>query len=371
MKQGLETVKRFLCVLMCLVALTGSLALATPQVITETPASLLGDASRQKVFVLTGDAEEVYHRLLIAPEPGGSEEILLDTSTALPLIKSQYSSDLVDGFSVRVLNGRPGALKVIDPQGEEVQVKQRLVEAGDYIALVTNEEDNGVYNFNLLFVFNKSSKQFELKSVLQVSNSDSCDRSFLSVVELPEGTVSPAYLASFDGREALRQLRVAHVAMPLSSQRKLMTVDAADLLDMALAAYRKGDKRAFKDVMGYALMGGGTNDVCDPKSYIVKKYYYPQSPGWSNDLGFLLGEAGYYPESIELLNAVIVNNPNRTVAYLNIADSYWAMNNKARAIEAYRQYASRMSVAGKASKIPARVVERSVDVGGDPEGTAR
>lgn len=353
--------KRFLCALMCLVALTSSLAFATPQVITKTPASLLGDTSRQNVFVLTGDADEVYHRLLIAPEQGGSEEILLDTSKALPLIKSQYSSDLVDGFSVRVLNGRPGALKAIDPQGEEVLVKQRLVEAGDYIALVTNEEDNGVYNFNLLFAFNKSSKQFELKSVLQVSNSDSCDRSILGVVELPEGTVSPVNLASFDGREALRQLRVVHLEMPLSNQRKLMTVDTTDLLDMALAAYRKGDNRAFKDAMGYALMGGGSDDVCDPKSYIVKKYYYPQSPGWSNDLGFLLGEAGYYPESIELLNAVIANNPNRTVAYLNVADSYWAVNDKARAVEAYKQYASRMSVGGKASKIPARVAERIAD----------
>lgn len=353
--------KRFLCALTCLITLMGFHAFATPQVITKTPASLLGDASRQNVFVLTGDADEAYHRLLIAPEQGGSEEILLDTSTALPLIKSQYSSDLVDGFSVRVLKGRPGALKVIDPQGEEVLVKQRLVEAGDYIALVTNEEDNGVYNFNLLFAFNKSAKQFELKSVLQVNNSDSCDRSILSVVELPAGAVSPANLASFDGHEALQQLRLVQVAMPLSSQRKLMTVDAADFLDMALAAYRKGDSRAFKDAMGYVLMDGGLDDVCDPKSYIVKKYYYPQSPGWSNDLGFLLGEAGYYPESIELLNAVIANNPNRTVAYLNIADSYWAMNDKARAVEAYKQYASRMSVSGKASKIPARVVERSVD----------
>jgi hypothetical protein len=55
---------------------------------------------------------------------------------------------------------------------------------------------------------------------------------------------------------------------------------------------------------------------------------------------------------------VIANHPNRTVAYLNLADSYWAVNDKERAVAAYKQYASRMSEAGKVSKIPARVGER-------------
>ncbi|MEN5310725.1 tetratricopeptide repeat protein [Pseudomonas koreensis] len=45
-------------------------------------------------------------------------------------------------------------------------------------------------------------------------------------------------------------------------------------------------------------------------------------------------------------------------AYLNLADSYWAVNDKERAVAAYKQYVSRMSEAGKASKIPARVGER-------------
>ncbi|MGF6397724.1 tetratricopeptide (TPR) repeat protein [Pseudomonas frederiksbergensis] len=366
MNQGLKKVKRvlqsFLCALACYVNVPGSPALAAPQVLKEIPASLLGDASRQNVFVLTGDADEAFHRLLIAPVQARNEEILLDTSKALPLIKSQYSSDLLDGFSVRVLKGQSGAMTVVNAQDEEVLVKQRFVEAGDYIALVTNEEANAVYNFNLLFAFNRNSKQFELKDVLLVTNNDSCDRSLVSVAELPAETFSSVTLASFDGFEALQKLQAALVGAPQGGYKKLMTVDSADLLDMALAAFRKGDNSSFKDVMGYALMGGGAHDTCSPESYIVGKYYYPQRPGWSNDLGFLLGEAGYHAESIELLNAVIANNPERTVAYLNLADSYWAVNDKERAVAAYKQYASRMSGAGKASKIPSRVAERSAGV---------
>ncbi|MEZ1320060.1 tetratricopeptide repeat protein [Pseudomonas fluorescens] len=357
MKRVLQSV---LCALTCCVAVPGSPALAAPQVLKEIPASLLGDASRQNVFVLEGDADEASNRLLIAPMQARNEDILLDTSKALPLIKSQYSSALQGVFSVHVLKGRPGVMTVIDPQAEEAVVKQPFVEEGDYIALVTSEEDNAVYNFNLLFAFNRGSKQFELKQILQLVNNEYCDRSLISVAELPVRTLGSITLASFDGFEALQKLRAANISGPQDGYKKLMTLYSADLLDTALAAYRKGDSSSFKRVMSEALMGDDSHGACSPESYITGKYYFRQHPGWSNDLGFLLGEAGYYVESIELLNAVITHNPERAVAYLNLADSYWAMNDKERAVPAYKQYASRMSEAGKASKIPARVAERSV-----------
>jgi hypothetical protein len=126
----------FLWVICC------SSAGAAPQVIKKIPAKLLGDASRQNVFVLTGDAGEAYHRLLISPEQGASDDILLDTSTALPLIKSQYSAVMSEGFSVNVINSPAGVLKVVDVQGETVSVKQPSAEAGDAFVLVSNEEDN-------------------------------------------------------------------------------------------------------------------------------------------------------------------------------------------------------------------------------------
>lgn len=329
-----------------------------PTLIKKISANLLGDASRQNVFVLTTESDAAYHRLLIAPEQQTGDQIILDTSKALPLIKTQYSSAVNDGFSVSVINGQSGTLKVIDQQAEPVSVKQSSGEAGDYIALVTNEEDNGIYNFNLLFRYSKSSKKFELKNVLQVTNSASCDRSILSVEELPKEMVGEVSLESFDGLKVFEQLHGVHAGTPSDGYKKLMMIDTATQLDQALALYRKGDTRAFNEVMGYFLMGG-ESDRCDPQSYIVRKYYFAQMPGWSNDLGFLLGEAGYYAESIELLKAVVANNPGRVVAYLNLADSYWGANDKERAAVAYKQYGLLMSGAGKALKVPTRVVERS------------
>jgi len=333
-----------------------SSAWAAPQVLKEIPANLLGDASRQKVFVLTGDADEAYHRLLISPEQGTSDDILLDTSTALPLIKSQYSSAMSDIFSVNIINNPAGVLKVIDVQGESVSVKQSSAEAGNALVLISSEEDNAVYNFNLVFRYNKSSRQFELKNVLQVTNNESCDHSIISVREVPLGLIGEMSLASFDGRKVFEQLSDLH---PKSADyKKLMMADVVEQLDKALALYRKGQAEAVSEVMGSFLMYDNAGQ-CDPERYITSKYDFPQLPGWSNDLGFLFGETGYYEESVELLSAVIARNPTRTVAYLNLADSYWGLKNKALAAQAYKQYASLMTDGGKASKMPARVVERS------------
>lgn len=343
----------FLCVICC------SSAGAAPQVIKKIPAKLLGDAaSRQNVFVLTGDADEAYHRLMIAPEQGSSDEILLDTSNAIPLIKSQYSADRSEGFSVNVINSPAGVLKVVDMQGEPVSVKQSSAEAGDVLVLVSHEEDNGVYNFNLVFRYNKISKHFELKNVLQVINNISCDGSIVSVEEVPKSMIGETSLASFDGRKVFEQLHDLNVQRPADGYKKLMMTDVADQLEQALALYRKGQTEAVSTVMASFLMDGGEGH-CYPHSYIAQKYDFAQPPGWSNDVGFLLGESGYYDESIELLNAVIARNPAGTVAYLNLADSYWGVNDKVRAARAYKKYASLMSGAGKASKIPARVIERT------------
>jgi tetratricopeptide (TPR) repeat protein len=334
-----------------------SSAWAAPQVLKEIPASLLGDASRQKVFVLTGDADEAYHRLLISPEQGTRDDILLDTSTALPLIKSQYSSAMSDIFSVNIINNPAGVLKVVDVQGESVSVKQSSAEAGNALVLVSSEEDNAVYNFNLVFRYNKSSRQFELKHVLQVVNNASCDHAIVSVQEVPKRLIGEMSLASFDGRKVFEQLSDLRIKAA-GDYKKLMMTDVAQQFDKALALYRKGQAEAVSEAMGGFLMYNNSGQ-CDPEGYIASKYDFPQLPGWSNDLGFLLGETGYYQESIELLDAVIARNPTRTVAYLNLADSYWGLKDKVRAAQAYKQYASLMTDAGKASKIPARVAERS------------
>ncbi|MEN4761804.1 hypothetical protein ABEG63_15840 [Chryseobacterium sp. C39-AII1] len=48
----------------------------------------------------------------------------------------------------------------------------------------------------------------------------------------------------------------------------------------------------------------------------------------SNDIAYYLEQAGIHEESIFILKSIIQKVPTRAVAYLNLADNYWAINKK-------------------------------------------
>ncbi|KMQ67529.1 hypothetical protein ACM39_11670 [Chryseobacterium sp. FH2] len=64
-------------------------------------------------------------------------------------------------------------------------------------------------------------------------------------------------------------------------------------------------------------------------------------------------------KAIYLYNEILKKFPNRTVAYLNLADSYWAIDNKDLAKENYKKYVELMQSQKKdLKKIPKEVWER-------------
>lgn len=78
-----------------------------------------------------------------------------------------------------------------------------------------------------------------------------------------------------------------------------------------------------------------------------------------NNKAYYLGEAGAHIESIYILKKVLSKRPDRVVAYLNLADSYWEVNNKKEAKVSYQKYIKLMQIQGKdMSKIPQRVYDR-------------
>lgn len=166
-------------------------------------------------------------------------------------------------------------------------------------------------------------------------------------------------IADFDGSRAfgtLRALRLAHQTSA-SKAEKLMPEAVASNFDAALKAYQAGKAQELKTLVGYFL-SSDEDGACDPGNYIVEKYYFPQRVGWSNDLGFLFEQAGHYPEAVELLQHITRRHPDRVVAYLNLADAYWALGEREQAREAYGQYHDKMLAAQKQARIPPRVLER-------------
>ncbi|KAA1245172.1 M48 family metallopeptidase [Aquimarina sp. RZ0] len=77
-----------------------------------------------------------------------------------------------------------------------------------------------------------------------------------------------------------------------------------------------------------------------------------------NDIAYYLEQSKAYDEGVFLLEKIVNEVPNRTVAYINLGDTYWGLGEKQKCKEAYKTYIEQMKTNDKASKIPKRVMER-------------
>lgn len=88
---------------------------------------------------------------------------------------------------------------------------------------------------------------------------------------------------------------------------------------------------------------------------------YPLSVGnvtFYNDLAFYLEQVDSNKEAVYLLKVILQKFSNRTVAYINLADAYWKLDEIDLAKAAYRKYVELMIINGLENKIPSRVMER-------------
>lgn len=77
-----------------------------------------------------------------------------------------------------------------------------------------------------------------------------------------------------------------------------------------------------------------------------------------NDIAHYLEQGRAYKESVSLLEKIITEFPERTVAYINLGDAYWELKNMKNAKEAYRKYLEQMESQDKLDKIPSRIIKR-------------
>lgn len=74
--------------------------------------------------------------------------------------------------------------------------------------------------------------------------------------------------------------------------------------------------------------------------YIIKnqEIFDKENVNIINNLAYYLYLSKSYKNSIYLLNEILQKFPTRTVAYLNLADSYWSIGNQPLAKENYKKY---------------------------------
>ncbi|TRX36195.1 tetratricopeptide repeat protein [Flavobacterium sp. ZT3R18] len=79
-----------------------------------------------------------------------------------------------------------------------------------------------------------------------------------------------------------------------------------------------------------------------------------------NDKAYYLEQMKCYKTSAYILEQILKKHPDRVVAYLNLGDARWGINDKENAEKSYKKYIELMTSQGKdLNKIPKRVYDRT------------
>lgn len=328
-------------------------ALANFDITKTLLADLTGDGHDEKILVAGHKRNKGEAATLLVVN---QQRILLEAPLALPKVENAYSPASFDGFWLEIVTASADTTAVVDIQGETTDILYSST-AGKKLVLRTVEEGNSSYNFNLQFAYDPQTQHLLLADILLTINGTGCERELESVYAVQSSPLLTTTLQAFNGREAFQSLTSLYYDYQTGKEtlHKLMPQQVAANFERALAAYKANDKVALGQIMPNFI--DYAEDECPAQDYIAAKYYFAHNPRWSNDLAFLFEQAGYYNEAVVLLQQVIRKHPDRAVAYLNLADSYWALNQKAEAGATYQQYQQLMHKQNR-HKMPKRVAAR-------------
>ncbi|KXU93635.1 hypothetical protein CR51_28800 [Caballeronia megalochromosomata] len=84
----------------------------------------------------------------------------------------------------------------------------------------------------------------------------------------------------------------------------------------------------------------------------------PSSVEDINNIAYFLSENNRSYDAIILLQKIVQEFPDRTVAKLNLADAYWNTHLDEQGIKMYKEYVAQMTARGLERKIPRHVIMR-------------
>ncbi|MFK3774128.1 tetratricopeptide repeat protein [Pseudomonas sp. NPDC089406] len=313
-------------------------------------------------------AEGISAQVMVLPAADGARSLrvevegshnrlaTVDARYALPAIANAYSPASHDGFTVHASRSAGRGVTLLDVQGQAHIIERPAGYRGDALLLASHQEGNGAYTYNLLFAYNHAARGLLLEAVVVNLNLSRCERAFASSYRLDGLLAQGSPLADFDGAQALRTLDAAYAQLQGSGKRhKLMPLELEQAVARALAAYKRADRPALEQ----HIAGLGIDDEgCSTASDVTEMLFFPGRLGWSNDVGLLLEQTGRYAQAVALLSAVVQADPDRVVARLNLADSYWGKGDPVQAARQYASYQALMARKGWSARAPARVAER-------------
>jgi len=206
------------------------------------------------------------------------------------------------------------------------------------------------YNTNLIFSYHEDLEEFYLITHIENNVNTSC---FNSYDYSEEKNVKEDFSLSLN--DFLSDPEKYFSMEPAYTGRTFRPKYLNYWLGNMAKAVKNDDIVGLKKLIYYDLED--TED-CEVSKQIIRKFYFSDCVRCSNDIAYYFEKAGYYKEAAELLEAIIKFNPNRTVAYINLGDAYWGLDQKDKAKIAYVKYVELMRANEKESRIPQVVLNR-------------
>lgn len=128
--------------------------------------------------------------------------------------------------------------------------------------------------------------------------------------------------------------------------------------EAAVNSFEEADEAMDLLLMPYPWYGGFQDSSDYAESSISDHMRIGEFTRIANDYGFFLEQYGNFEKAVDVLYGVLKLDPERMVAYLNIADALWGLGESGNAAEFYRTYADMMMQVNLGSQIPPRVNSR-------------
>lgn len=140
-------------------------------------------------------------------------------------------------------------------------------------------------------------------------------------------------------------LQIDNIFLPSKKCTKLLNQDKLMSLQNLVLIMQK---YKFKNILS----------ISDINLYLIQDILGNHNLVIYNNIAYHLQKAGANKEAIYLLEKIIEKFPDRTVAYYNLGDAYWELEEKEKAKKAYTTYIKQMHEKGLQRKIPKEILRR-------------
>ncbi|WP_198306422.1 tetratricopeptide repeat protein [Arcobacter vandammei] len=229
--------------------------------------------------------------------------------------------------------------------------------------IVILSKEGLLHRYKLYFEYNKKTNKFNLDRVYFLSFGG-YDHTLKAVYLIQSDKIKDITLDNFNTGEIHQYLFDNIFRLKELKAKKIKSKEIEDL-------YKKVEENP-KENAEYLLDCSEMENYNDRDCGISENFLFEDDIEFSSNIASFLIEAKIYKEVIPLLEEIIKQEPNRTIAYLNLADAYLEMSKeneknenykvaveyyKNLSKENYEKYIELMKQDNKEEKIPKRVLE--------------